>query len=254
MRQQNLQATLVPQFDAAISSSAQVQGAVYAEDWLCHQGVMMDATSSLRNNDTNREPMPISQLPIRNRDQGNFMGSFMEIWESRSTSKMIVCDMTTWPVTQIVQMREFQTFHSHSMIFIDILTGAKRREFSGMIPVITSNNHPSNPATHPFHTCSTSIPQWIPWVLALRHPRGRPASIPALQGGVSGDSSSATANVRPELCPAGRPIRRLWAALNHLGRREDMMNTSEIRKQATEIHRNRKHRGLDLILADCIQK
>ena len=79
MRQQNLQATLVPQFDAAISSSAQVQGAVYAEDWLCHQGVMMDATSSLRNNDTNREPMPISQLPIRNRDQGNFMGSFMEI-------------------------------------------------------------------------------------------------------------------------------------------------------------------------------
>ena len=29
--------------------------------------------------------------------------------------------------------------------FIVLLTGAKRREFSGMIPVITSNNHPSNP-------------------------------------------------------------------------------------------------------------
>ena len=160
MRQQNLQATLVPQFDAAISFiSPSSRSWVYAEDWLCHQGVMMDATSSLRNNGTNREPMPISQLPIRNRDQGNFMGSSMEIWESRSTSKMIVCDMTTWPVTQIVQMREFQTFHSHSMIqvFIDnILTGAKRREFSGMIQIITSNNHPSNPATHPFHMYSTS--------------------------------------------------------------------------------------------------
>ena len=30
------------------------------------------------------------------------------------------------------------------------LTGAKRREFSGMIPVITSNHHPSNPQSHPF--------------------------------------------------------------------------------------------------------
>ena len=35
--------------------------------------------------------------------------------------------------------------------FIVLLTGAKRREFSGMIPVITSNNHPSNPQ-QPIHS------------------------------------------------------------------------------------------------------
>ena len=49
-------------------SSAQVQAAVYAKDGLCRQGMMMDATSSVGNDATNREPMPISQLPIRNRD------------------------------------------------------------------------------------------------------------------------------------------------------------------------------------------
>ena len=36
-----------------------------------------------------------------------------------------------------------------------LLTGAERREFSGMIPVITSNNHPSNPQ-QPIHSlCKT---------------------------------------------------------------------------------------------------
>ena len=42
-------------------------------------------------------------------------------------------------------------FFKDQEYFIVLLTGAKRREFSGMIPVITSNNHPSNPQ-QPIHS------------------------------------------------------------------------------------------------------
>ena len=76
---------LFPNLMLQFLASAQVQGAVYAEDGLCRQAVMMDATSSVRNNATNHEPMPNSQLPIRNRDQqgnqGIIHGSNLRIWE-----------------------------------------------------------------------------------------------------------------------------------------------------------------------------
>ena len=42
------------------------------------------------------------------------------------------------------------------MDVFDHLTGAKRKEFSGMIHWLTINNHPSNPHSHPFPTFSTS--------------------------------------------------------------------------------------------------
>ena len=49
------------------------------------------------------------------------------------------------------KLNSYPTTNQHMMWKITILklTGSKRREFSGMIPVITSNNHPSNPQQPP---------------------------------------------------------------------------------------------------------
>jgi hypothetical protein len=44
-----------------------------------------------------------------------------------------------------------RNYPENSMALYPKLTGAKRREFSGMIHFITSNNHPSNPQ-QPIHS------------------------------------------------------------------------------------------------------
>ena len=55
------------------------------------------------------------------------------------------------PVMSI--MKPYEAHEKKARYF---LTGAKRREFSGMIHWLIINNHPSNPHSHPFPTFSTS--------------------------------------------------------------------------------------------------
>jgi hypothetical protein len=51
-------------------------------------------------------------------------------------------DMVVYPISGVM--------NSGNSGYPPNLTGAKRREFSGMIHWLTINNHPSNPHSHPF--------------------------------------------------------------------------------------------------------